>query len=304
MSIDDTEFVIEPGTAGHRHEAGVRRAARTWCSGRSPTRSWSRAGGAHAVRHQGRSHGGQDQAAGGGSSTATPRATSTGFNGVYHDVVAPERIVQTFEFEGTPEQVALETVTLVEAGGADQTISPSPCTSRWRPATRSCARTGARGGQGVHGPARRGDRPPSLTSRPATCGLDRLRAGFDRYAERMRLSRPVRPGARQRRSRWQRPRTRSRSTDEASRPPHAAPVLAALVKRSRWQAGRDPATRKRCGPCGVPGRLGAGCSRPPTPRSATPSRHGAVGGWWIWCSPSGAGGGRGSVWPAWKDWRR
>lgn len=36
------------------------------------------------------------------------------FNGVYHDAVAPERIVSTFEFEGAPGHVALETATFEE----------------------------------------------------------------------------------------------------------------------------------------------------------------------------------------------
>jgi uncharacterized protein YndB with AHSA1/START domain len=43
--------------------------------------------------------------------------TEYGFHGVYHDVVAPERIVQTFEFEGTPGHVQLESATLEGAGG-------------------------------------------------------------------------------------------------------------------------------------------------------------------------------------------
>lgn len=40
-----------------------------------------------------------------------------GFHGVYHDVAAPERIVQTFEFEGAPGHVVLETLTLEDVGG-------------------------------------------------------------------------------------------------------------------------------------------------------------------------------------------
>jgi len=34
------------------------------------------------------------------------------FHGVYHEVLAPERIIQTFEYEGLPEKghVAIETV--------------------------------------------------------------------------------------------------------------------------------------------------------------------------------------------------
>ncbi len=43
--------------------------------------------------------------------------TEYGFNGVYHDVVSPERIVRTFEFEGMPGHVCLETLTLEEVGG-------------------------------------------------------------------------------------------------------------------------------------------------------------------------------------------
>ena len=34
------------------------------------------------------------------------------FHGVYHEVVSPERIVDTFEFEGMPGHVSLETTTL------------------------------------------------------------------------------------------------------------------------------------------------------------------------------------------------
>ncbi len=39
------------------------------------------------------------------------------FHGVYHDITAPERLVYTFEFEGMPGHVVLETVTLTEQGG-------------------------------------------------------------------------------------------------------------------------------------------------------------------------------------------
>ncbi|MBK8135862.1 MAG: SRPBCC family protein [Chloroflexi bacterium] len=40
-----------------------------------------------------------------------------GFHGVYHDVQAPERIVYTFEFEGMPGHVLLETLTFEEVDG-------------------------------------------------------------------------------------------------------------------------------------------------------------------------------------------
>jgi uncharacterized protein YndB with AHSA1/START domain len=43
--------------------------------------------------------------------------TEHAFHGVYHAVVPPERIVQTFEWEGFPGHVAMETMTLEEVGG-------------------------------------------------------------------------------------------------------------------------------------------------------------------------------------------
>lgn len=39
-----------------------------------------------------------------------------GFHGVNHDVVAPERICQTFEYEGVPGHVALQTATFEDLG--------------------------------------------------------------------------------------------------------------------------------------------------------------------------------------------
>src|SRR6202165_3051611 len=38
------------------------------------------------------------------------------FHGVHHDIVAPERIVATFEFEGVPGHVLLQTLTLEPLG--------------------------------------------------------------------------------------------------------------------------------------------------------------------------------------------
>lgn len=49
-----------------------------------------------------------------------PAGTVYGFRGVYHDSVAPERLVRTFEFEGMPGHVAMETVVFEEVGGATQ----------------------------------------------------------------------------------------------------------------------------------------------------------------------------------------
>jgi uncharacterized protein YndB with AHSA1/START domain len=46
------------------------------------------------------------------------------FHGVYHEV-SPERIVDTFEFEGTPGQVSLETCTFEEAGNRTKVTTRS-----------------------------------------------------------------------------------------------------------------------------------------------------------------------------------
>ncbi|WP_224271080.1 SRPBCC family protein [Haloprofundus salinisoli] len=48
-----------------------------------------------------------------------------GFHGVYHDIVEPERIVQTFEFEGTPGRVQLETATFDEQDGKTRLTAQS-----------------------------------------------------------------------------------------------------------------------------------------------------------------------------------
>lgn len=47
------------------------------------------------------------------------------FKGVYHDIVAPERIVQTFEFEGAPGHVQLETATFDEIDGKTRYVAVS-----------------------------------------------------------------------------------------------------------------------------------------------------------------------------------
>jgi uncharacterized protein YndB with AHSA1/START domain len=45
-----------------------------------------------------------------------PDGEQYAFHGVYHEVTAPTRIVQTFEFEGAPGYVSLETITLEAIG--------------------------------------------------------------------------------------------------------------------------------------------------------------------------------------------
>ncbi|HEY8453449.1 MAG: SRPBCC family protein [Micromonosporaceae bacterium] len=51
--------------------------------------------------------------------------TQYGFHGVYHDVVPDRRIVQTFEFEGAPGHVSLETVTLEPVDGKTRYVAQS-----------------------------------------------------------------------------------------------------------------------------------------------------------------------------------
>jgi uncharacterized protein YndB with AHSA1/START domain len=48
-----------------------------------------------------------------------------GFHGVYHLVAAPERVIQTFEFEGVPGHVALETMRLEDLGGKTRMVQQS-----------------------------------------------------------------------------------------------------------------------------------------------------------------------------------
>ena len=45
-----------------------------------------------------------------------PDGDEFAFHGVHHDIVAPERIVATFEFEGVPGHVLLQTLTLEPQG--------------------------------------------------------------------------------------------------------------------------------------------------------------------------------------------
>ncbi len=47
------------------------------------------------------------------------------FHGVYHEVRSPELIVDTFEFEGTPGHVSLETCTFEELGGRTKVTTRS-----------------------------------------------------------------------------------------------------------------------------------------------------------------------------------
>jgi len=58
-----------------------------------------------------------------------PQGTEHAFHGFYHDITAPERLVMTFEYEGQPRSVLLETITLDELHGktrlTDQSVFQS-----------------------------------------------------------------------------------------------------------------------------------------------------------------------------------
>lgn len=54
-----------------------------------------------------------------------PEGNAYAFNGVFHTVSAPERIVQTFEFEGMPGHVLLETAVFEDLGGRTRVVSQS-----------------------------------------------------------------------------------------------------------------------------------------------------------------------------------
>jgi uncharacterized protein YndB with AHSA1/START domain len=54
-----------------------------------------------------------------------PSGEVSAFHGVYHAVIAPERLVQTFEYEGMPGHVLLETITFEEQNGKTRVTSQS-----------------------------------------------------------------------------------------------------------------------------------------------------------------------------------
>jgi uncharacterized protein YndB with AHSA1/START domain len=51
--------------------------------------------------------------------------SETRFSGTYREVSPPERIVQTFEWSGTPGHVSVETMTLEDLGGQTKVVDVS-----------------------------------------------------------------------------------------------------------------------------------------------------------------------------------
>jgi len=54
-----------------------------------------------------------------------PDGTETGFRGTYREVTPPERIVQTFEWEGMPGHVMVDTATFEDLGGRTKVTTTS-----------------------------------------------------------------------------------------------------------------------------------------------------------------------------------
>ena len=52
-----------------------------------------------------------------------PDGTETGFRGTYREVSPPERVVQTFEWEGMPGHVSVETVTFEDLGERTKVVN-------------------------------------------------------------------------------------------------------------------------------------------------------------------------------------
>ena len=59
-----------------------------------------------------------------------PNGLEYAFRGEFREIVPPERIVWTFEFEGAPGQIAVETLTLVERDGITTLTTRSVAASR------------------------------------------------------------------------------------------------------------------------------------------------------------------------------
>jgi uncharacterized protein YndB with AHSA1/START domain len=51
--------------------------------------------------------------------------TEFAFRGVHHDVVAPERVIRTYEFEGAPGHVSLETTVFEDVAGRTRLTTTS-----------------------------------------------------------------------------------------------------------------------------------------------------------------------------------
>ncbi|QYC43211.1 hypothetical protein Nocox_28110 [Nonomuraea coxensis DSM 45129] len=122
--MGETEFVIEPGRQDIvmiRHFAAPREAVfRAVVDPELVPRWWGPRHLATRVEHLDARPGGHWRYV-----NIDAEGREYAFRGFYHDVVAPERYVRTWQYEGTPEDVALETVTLTEADGGTRYVAQS-----------------------------------------------------------------------------------------------------------------------------------------------------------------------------------
>lgn len=58
-----------------------------------------------------------------------PEGNESGFHGVYHEVIAPKRVTYTFEYEGMPGHILMETVRFEDQGGKTKVTSVVFCHS-------------------------------------------------------------------------------------------------------------------------------------------------------------------------------
>jgi uncharacterized protein YndB with AHSA1/START domain len=54
-----------------------------------------------------------------------PEGNESGFHGVYHEVIAPKRVTYTFEYEGMPGHILMETVRFEDQGGKTKVTDTS-----------------------------------------------------------------------------------------------------------------------------------------------------------------------------------
>ena len=64
-----------------------------------------------------------------------PDGSAYGFSGVFHTVRENDFAIQTFEFNGYPDVVSIESLTFEDLGGGRSRLRGHACTPAWKPAT-------------------------------------------------------------------------------------------------------------------------------------------------------------------------
>ena len=138
------------GRAIHRHGARVRRSGRAGASRLPASRSSSSSGSGRASTRWSSSR--WDARDGGAYRYVhTDGNNEHGFRGVFHSM-AMDNMVQTFEYDGAPGHVSLDTQVLEDLGGGRTRLKPLGLHVRRRP---------RRDGRGGHGRRRRGRLQPA-----------------------------------------------------------------------------------------------------------------------------------------------